>query len=254
MPADALGVSRLLRGIERNGHHPVDGLESLLGRHVDPAAGARPRSTRGRAGAWRWQLSAYDIEIEEEILNVNVQPFPGASFTVPTYRNADRTRHWGIEAGIDATARVRALAGRDGGETIGMRLAFTYSVEQGLCPPEDAARIERHLKAVGLPANIADIPGKRLVCYRVPVQENGLRVWREMKEVDTSDQGAHPHWPPRFFARLVDTYLAQTNNRGGQVGEAQSFIFSAHGLLGFSLGVMTAIAADPQLATTLLTH
>jgi 3-dehydroquinate synthase len=43
---------------------------------------------------------------------------------------------------------------------IGMRLAFTYSVEQGLCPPEDAARVERHLKAVGLPANIADIPGK----------------------------------------------------------------------------------------------
>ncbi len=43
---------------------------------------------------------------------------------------------------------------------IGMRLAFTYSVEQGLCPAEDAARVERHLAAVGLPAKIAEIPGK----------------------------------------------------------------------------------------------
>jgi 3-dehydroquinate synthetase len=43
---------------------------------------------------------------------------------------------------------------------IGMRLAFTRSVEQGICPPEDAARVERHLGKVGLPARIADIPGK----------------------------------------------------------------------------------------------
>jgi hypothetical protein len=86
----------------------------------------------------------------------------------------------------------------------------------------------------------------------VPVQENGHRVWREMKEVDTSSRGAHPHWPPRFFAKLVDTYLAQTNNSGGLVGKARSFLFSAHGLLDFSLGVMKAIAADRHLASTLL--
>jgi 3-dehydroquinate synthase len=43
---------------------------------------------------------------------------------------------------------------------IGMRLAFTYSTELGLCPAEDAARVERHLAAVGLPSKIAGIPGK----------------------------------------------------------------------------------------------
>ncbi|MGH6736789.1 MAG: 3-dehydroquinate synthase [Methyloceanibacter sp.] len=42
---------------------------------------------------------------------------------------------------------------------IGMRLAFTYSVEQGLCPAEDAARIDAHFRAVGLPTRVADIPG-----------------------------------------------------------------------------------------------
>jgi 3-dehydroquinate synthase len=43
---------------------------------------------------------------------------------------------------------------------IGMRLAFSYSVEQGLCPAEDATRVERHLADVGLPGRIAAIPGK----------------------------------------------------------------------------------------------
>jgi 3-dehydroquinate synthase len=44
--------------------------------------------------------------------------------------------------------------------SIGMRLAFAYSVDKGLCPAEDAARVERHLASVGLPSKIADIPGK----------------------------------------------------------------------------------------------
>ena len=35
---------------------------------------------------------------------------------------------------------------------IGMRLAFSFSVEQGLCPASDADRVLRHLEAVGLPA------------------------------------------------------------------------------------------------------
>ena len=34
---------------------------------------------------------------------------------------------------------------------IGMVLAFDLSARLGLCPPEDAARVERHLAAVGLP-------------------------------------------------------------------------------------------------------
>ena len=33
---------------------------------------------------------------------------------------------------------------------IGMRLAFDYSVERGLCPAGDAARVAQHLEAVGL--------------------------------------------------------------------------------------------------------
>jgi len=47
------------------------------------------------------------------------------------------------------------------GVAIGMALAFRLSVNLGLCPGKDAERFIRHLKAIGLPASIADIPGSR---------------------------------------------------------------------------------------------
>jgi len=91
--------------------------------------------------------------------------------------------------------------------------------------------------------HIVDIPGKRVARYLVPVDEGGTRAWREMVEFDTSE-GAHPNWPDRFFARLVDTYLTQTNNSGGYVGNAKSFLVDARGLLDFALPIMKAVAAD----------
>jgi 3-dehydroquinate synthase len=47
------------------------------------------------------------------------------------------------------------------GVGIGTALAFRLSAELGLAPAEDVARIEKHLRAIGLPAAIADILGAR---------------------------------------------------------------------------------------------
>jgi hypothetical protein len=73
-----------------------------------------------------------------------------------------------------------------------------------------------------------------------------------MAEYDTSDRGAHPNWPARFFARIVDTHLADTNNRGARVGDSESYIFSSRDLLAFALPVMQAVAADRSAADRLL--
>jgi iron complex outermembrane receptor protein len=79
--------------------------------------------TRGRAlDRVAWDLAVYDIELWDEIQNVNVQPFPGAPFTIPRFRNIDRSRHMGLEAGIDVTL-VRDLAGGN----LGARAAYTWS-------------------------------------------------------------------------------------------------------------------------------
>ena len=100
--------------------------------------------------------------------------------------------------------------------------------------------------------HVVDIPGKRVARYKVPVLHEGRRTWRDMEEVDTADGAAHPHWPDRFFARLVNTYLAQTSNHGAPVGDAPSCLLGAQGLLALASRVMVAVAADPRAAEQLL--
>ncbi len=46
------------------------------------------------------------------------------------------------------------------GVSIGMALAHRFSVRLNQCSPDDVARVEAHLKAVGLPVRMADIPGE----------------------------------------------------------------------------------------------
>jgi 3-dehydroquinate synthase len=60
---------------------------------------------------------------------------------------------------------------------IGMRLAFAFSTELGLCPASDAERVKRHLEAVGLPVTIAAIPGTK------PSPEALLKLMAQDKKV-----------------------------------------------------------------------
>ncbi|MEO5755967.1 MAG: 3-dehydroquinate synthase [Mesorhizobium sp.] len=46
------------------------------------------------------------------------------------------------------------------GVAIGMALAYRFSSRLNLASPDDAARVEAHLRAVGLPWRMADIPGE----------------------------------------------------------------------------------------------
>ncbi|MEI5682372.1 MULTISPECIES: 3-dehydroquinate synthase [unclassified Mesorhizobium] len=45
------------------------------------------------------------------------------------------------------------------GVAIGMALAYRFSARMNLASPDDAARVETHLRGVGLPWRMADIPG-----------------------------------------------------------------------------------------------
>jgi len=99
--------------------------------------------------------------------------------------------------------------------------------------------------------HVADIPGKRIARYQVPVMENGCRVWRAMEEFDTSDDGVHVNWPDRFFAKIVDSLLTKTRNNGARIGKAMTYILSARELLDFALPLMKAVAADPLAAESL---
>lgn len=96
--------------------------------------------------------------------------------------------------------------------------------------------------------HVADLPNKRVARFKVPVLENGARAWRDVEEFDTSGIGVHPNWPERFFARLVDAYLAASGNRGGSVGDAWCHVVSARGLLQFARSAMDGVARDRRAA------
>jgi aminoglycoside 3-N-acetyltransferase len=100
--------------------------------------------------------------------------------------------------------------------------------------------------------HIADIPDKRVARFKVPVAEHGVRVWRDMAEFDSSGDGVHPNWPDQFFARIVDGYLAASENRGGLVGQASSHLMPARELLAFARPIMERVAVDRTAADQLL--
>jgi aminoglycoside 3-N-acetyltransferase len=100
--------------------------------------------------------------------------------------------------------------------------------------------------------HVVDIPGKRVARFKVPVLEHGARVWRDMVEFDSSDRGAHPHWPERFFARLVDGHLRASASRAGLVGDAWCHLLGARGLLEFALPLMQRVAADRRAGLDLM--
>jgi aminoglycoside 3-N-acetyltransferase len=100
--------------------------------------------------------------------------------------------------------------------------------------------------------HVVDISGKRVAKFKVPVEQDGRRVWRDVEEFDSSGAGAHPNWPDGFFARLVDTHLRATQNSGDLVGDARSYLLDCQSLLEFALRVMKAMAADPRRGIALL--
>ena len=82
---------------------------------------------RGRKVGLTWDVSAYDVELKNEILNINVQPFPGAPFTVPTYRNAPKTRHSGLEAGLTYQLPGAVFVRGDIADHLSLRTSYTLA-------------------------------------------------------------------------------------------------------------------------------
>lgn len=81
--------------------------------------------TRGQIGdRWNWDFAFFNAEIDDEIINLNVRPFPSAPFTIPSYRNAPSTRHTGVELGTGALLKQHLFRA---GDRLSWRSAYTFS-------------------------------------------------------------------------------------------------------------------------------
>jgi iron complex outermembrane receptor protein len=88
----------------------------------------------GTRGNWgeraSWDFSVYDYEAWDAIQNVNVQPFPGARFTIPRFQNIPRSHNLGVEVGLDVqlvSDVARSLGLGQTADQVRARLAYTYS-------------------------------------------------------------------------------------------------------------------------------
>ncbi|MCW2412128.1 MULTISPECIES: 3-dehydroquinate synthase [unclassified Sphingobium] len=82
------------------------------------------------------------------------------------------------------------------GVAAGMALAFGYSMRRGECPAEDAERVVAHLRAVGLPASLAD----------AGVSASGARLVEHMLHDKKMSSGTLPFLLARGIGK---TYLAK---------------------------------------------
>jgi iron complex outermembrane recepter protein len=143
--------------------------------------------SRGRSSGFQWDVAGYEIEIDDEIININVQPFPGAPFTVPTYRNAPNTRHYGLEAAF-AYELPGAVFMKSGlRDRLGARVAYTWGVFEYVNDADYAgnrlpgipdhyvqAELEyNHPSGFALKPNIEWVPGSYFVDSANTVEKDG---------------------------------------------------------------------------------
>jgi aminoglycoside 3-N-acetyltransferase len=90
--------------------------------------------------------------------------------------------------------------------------------------------------------HVVEFKGKRIARYRVPVMRDGERIWLACEEFDTSGQGIHSNWPDRFFALIVDDFIACYGGTEfcslGRIGDSESVLMDAGKLLAHALPIM----------------
>ena len=80
---------------------------------------------RGRLGSRdSWDAAFYNMWINDELLNLNLQPFPGAPFTIPSYRNTPRSRHTGVELAFATRLKSGLFSPQD---TLDFRTSWTFA-------------------------------------------------------------------------------------------------------------------------------
>ena len=90
--------------------------------------------------------------------------------------------------------------------------------------------------------HITPIEHKRKEHFRVPILENGQRVWHDIEEYDTSV--GMRLWPKRFFASIVQEYLLINHITAKKVGNADTYLLDAKSLVDFAVPVFISAAKE----------
>lgn len=84
--------------------------------------------------------------------------------------------------------------------------------------------------------NHANVPNKKIVRYKMPIMQDGKKIWRDFEEYDFIN-GIVP-WPEDYFKTIVDEYIKKGSGDHGSVGMAQCHLFDATDLNNYSINWM----------------
>ena len=82
--------------------------------------------------------------------------------------------------------------------------------------------------------HLADIPGKRVIRYEMPLLIDGKTVWRTVEEFDTSEPMVDG-LADDYFATIVTEFLATGRGRTGKVGGADCVLVDAAEIVPFAV-------------------
>ncbi len=93
--------------------------------------------------------------------------------------------------------------------------------------------------------DICAVPDKTVVRYKLPVLQNGERVWVEYEEFDSSN--GIVGWDSDYFDTIIVEYIEERNIPTQYVGAARSYLLNATDLVPFGVQWMeTYLPADPD--------
>lgn len=119
---------------------------------------------------------------------------------------------------------------------------FQYGYGTG-SPLEKFCKLDGKVLMLGAPLStmtvlhyaehIANIPNKKIARYEAPILENGVKIWKQFEEFDTS-QGI-VDWPKDedYFLSIGNQFFANGHGIKGNVGSAVSYNFDAKELVNF---------------------
>ncbi|MDH7477379.1 MAG: aminoglycoside 3-N-acetyltransferase [Candidatus Bathyarchaeota archaeon] len=81
--------------------------------------------------------------------------------------------------------------------------------------------------------HLANVPNKLIIRYKVPILQNGKKVWVDVEEFDTCGN-VLPN-ATEYFEAILREFLASGKGRSGKVGEAQSYLFDAAEFVSFAV-------------------
>lgn len=82
--------------------------------------------------------------------------------------------------------------------------------------------------------HLADIPGKRIVRWEVPLLEDGRTVWRSVEEFDTGNPVVEG-LDDDYFDQVVRDFVAAGGGRQGQVGAGEALLVDAPAMTRFAV-------------------